>query len=918
MALTLGTRFGVYEITAHIGEGGMGQVYRATDTKLKRQVAIKILSPNMAVDADRLARFQREAEVLAALNHPNIGGIHGLAEANDVTGIVLELVEGEDLAQRIARGAIPVDDALLIACQIAKAVEAAHEQGIIHRDLKPANIKVREDGTVKVLDFGLAKIAAPPEGGSYTAGPGVSRPDASLSTTITSPAMMTGAGTILGTAAYMSPEQARGRAVDKRADIWAFGVVLYEMLTGQRAFQGEDVSDTLADVMRGEPAWSKLPDSVPPAVLTFLKRCLRKNTSERVRDIGDVRLALEGAFDTIVTTESSAVASPGTVRHRLRRRVLPAVAAVVLAAAALAAGWYLKPAEPRPVIRAIHQLPSGRGFRGVGRQVLAISPDGRQLVYNAVEGLYLRSMDALGDRLITGTEVTMTQPVFSPDGQSLAFVSGRHIRRASLTGGSSVPLVEASTGVVGMNWEPDGTIVYATPDGVWQVPDTGGEPRRLLENRAGEAYLYPQRLPGGEWLLLTTYRTDGLQADGGVVAVSIGTGERKVLRQGVFGGRYVLSGHLLYLDGGVLYAAPFDSKRIELIGGPAPVVEGVRNAVGVIALPQIAVSSTGTLAFLPGPVVTTRNRATLAEVDRAGVVTPIMVPPGPYLHVRATRDGKRIAVDADDGREAMVYVHERGAATAMSRLTFGGRNRYPVWSPNGGRIAFQSDREGDFAIYVQNADGTGGVERLTRPEKGDAHIPESWSPDGRYLSFAIAKGRIFSLWIFSFEDRKASPFGDVQSIEPIGSVLSADGRWIAYHVRPEGGAQTDPSGGVFVEPFPATGARYQAPRVNFDFQPLWSHDGKELLYIPTTASGQMVAVRFTANPAAPFGTPQTFPFALTAGRLSAHRRAFDVLPDGRFVSLSTEYDNVPAAGSGGEIRLVFNWFEELKRLVPVK
>jgi serine/threonine-protein kinase len=892
----------------------MGEVYCATDTTLSRQVAIKVLPEALANDPERLARFDREARTLAALNHPNIAAIYGVERSGAASALVMELVEGPTLADRIAQGAIPLDEVVPIALQIAKALEAAHEQGIIHRDLKPANIKVRADGTVKVLDFGLAKALGPET--SASAGG-----SATLSPTITSPAMMTGVGIILGTAAYMSPEQARGRSVDRRADIWAFGAVLFEMLSGERAFAGEDVSDTLADVMRVEPAWTKLPESIPPALLTFLKRCLRKNPAERVRDIGDVRLALEGAFDTVASPVTGAAPPAPPEPHPLWRRVLPIAAALIATVGAAAGAWYLKPAEARPVVRINHVMPPGRTFRGTGRQVLAVSPDGRQIVYNGTGGLYVRSLDGLVDRLIPGTEGSIAGPVFSPDGSSLAFFQDDQIRRISIAGGASVPLVRASN-PGGMSWDSDGSILYAMRGGLWQVSELGGEPKRLIEFKEAEGFIFPQRLPGTDWILGTAIPTIiQPQAAGDVVAFKPATGERRIVRQGAFGARYVASGHLLYLNNGVLYAVPFDPKRVAVTGGPVPVVEGIRAVTGFPGMGQFAVSQTGTLAFLPGPVGTSNTRLSLATADVAGVVTPIKgLDPGPYVHVRATPDGKRLAVDSDDGKEAIIHIYEMDGTAAMRRLTFGGRNAYPIWSPDGRRVAFQSDRDGDAAIYVQNADGTGAVERLTRPDKGDAHIPESWSPDGRYLSFSVVNRAGFALWIFSFDERKPTRFRDVQSSEPTGSVISPDGKWIAYHVRPDGVPQNAPPSGVFVESFPPTAARarYQAPRVNFDFQPVWSHDGKELLYIPSTASARMAAVRFTSTPSVTFGTPSTFPFTLTAGKLSGGRRAFDVLPNGNIVSLSVDGESTGTLTSGTEFRIVVNWFDELRRLAPVR
>ena len=409
--LSSGTRLGPYEIAGQIGSGGMGEVYRATDINLKRQVALKVLPEGLAADGDRLARFQREAEVLASLNHPNIAIIHGLEKSEVITALVMELVEGPTLADRIVAGPIQIEETLGIAKQIAEALEAAHEQGIIHRDLKPANVKVRPDGTVKVLDFGLAKAMGPPEGGHSTGDrsvrrpwpePGRGQPDLSMSPTIMTPAM-TQVGMIMGTAAYMSPEQARGRAVDKRSDIWAFGCVLFEMLTGTRAFEGDDVSETLASVLAREPDWNRLPSDVPAVVAIYLRRCLQKNPKARIADVQDLRLALTGAFDVGVPTRDTS--TPREPTRPLWRRALPLVTtALVVASAAASAAWFMRPADPRPVMRSIHLLPEGRTFRGLEAQVVAIAPDGRYFIYSGTGGLYVRSMDALEDRLIPGSE----------------------------------------------------------------------------------------------------------------------------------------------------------------------------------------------------------------------------------------------------------------------------------------------------------------------------------------------------------------------------------------------------------------------------------------------------------------------------------------------------------------------------------
>ena len=489
MALASGTRLGPYEITAQIGEGGMGEVYRATDTTLNRQVAVKVLPESLASDAERIARFEREAKTLASLNHTNIAQIYGFEKSSGVHALVMELVEGPTLADRIAQGAIPVDEALPIAKQIAEALEAAHEQGIIHRDLKPANVKLRPDGVVKVLDFGLAKALEPA---------GAMSPGMSQAPTITTPAM-TQAGMILGTAAYMAPEQAKGRAVDKRSDVWAFGAVLYEMLTGKRAFDAEDVSETLAAVLRAEVNWTLLPQALSPALRTFLVRCLQKDPKQRIGDVQSLRLALEGAFETGLS-RPDVIPAARAVTPTLWRQALPAVVTAVVVG--LIVGFVVRAVTPpdlRPVIRSIHELPEGDVFDGTGRQVLAISADGEHFVYNSLDGLSLRPLDAFEDRVIPGTErLGTSSPAFSPDGQSVVSYTGveGQLTRISVTGGASVTLTAASN-PFGMSWGEDGTILYGQPDGIWQVSENGGEPQRLIATDAGEQAHGPQRLPGG-------------------------------------------------------------------------------------------------------------------------------------------------------------------------------------------------------------------------------------------------------------------------------------------------------------------------------------------------------------------------------------------------------------------------------------
>jgi serine/threonine-protein kinase len=527
----------------------MGEVYRATDTNLKRQVAIKVLPASVATDVDRLARFQREAEVLAALNHPNIAAIHGLEKTPELTALVMELVEGEDLSQRITRGAIALDEALPIARQIAEALEAAHDQGIIHRDLKPANIKVRPDGTVKVLDFGLAKALAP-EGASATA----DAVSASMSPTMTSPAMpfdwrsghpeqgrgVTQMGMILGTAAYMAPEQARGKAVDRRADIWAFGAVLFEMLTGTRAFPGEDITDTLAAVVRAEPEWTRLPGDLSAARVTFLKRCLHKDPRQRIPDIAAMRLALEGAFDTTASAAPVLALAPP---RPLWRRALPLAGAVLATAlvAALAA-WRLWPAAaPAPVTRFSHVLPDGPTLR-LGRNAVAVSPDGRRFVYNSRSGLVLRSLGALSAHVIPGLEGQIVHPFFSPDGQWIGFFQGGQLKRIAIGGGAPVVIGPVPGAIWGASWGADGTILIGGTGGISRVPASGGTPTVVIPERSGERLRTPQLLPDGDTVIFTV-STAG--AGDRIDAQQMATGTRTVLVETGAEARYLPTGHLV-------------------------------------------------------------------------------------------------------------------------------------------------------------------------------------------------------------------------------------------------------------------------------------------------------------------------------------------------------------------------------------
>ena len=815
-------------------------------------------------------------------------------------------MEGPTLADRIAKGPIPLDEALPIAKQIAEALEAAHEAGVIHRDLKPANIKVREDGTVKVLDFGLAKALDP-------------NPDADPSQSPTLTAAATQMGVIMGTAAYMSPEQARGKPVDKRADIWSFGVVLYEMLSGRRAFEGEDVSLTLSAVLQREPEWNLLPLGVPSGLSIYLRRCLEKDPRQRIQAIGDVRLAMEGVFET---GDHEAAESVVTVAPALWRRVLPAIAtAVVVGAMALPAGWVLKPADPRPVIRSVHALPDGRFFPPIG--LLLIAPDGEHFVYNGNDGLYLRALDTLEDRPIPGTEGIVVNPFLSPDGQSVGFFRpGRgggtygggttELVRLAVTGGASVKLADTDL-PSGASWGTDGMILYGQPDGIWQVSENGGEPEHLIATDPGVEQVYgPQRLPGGDWVMFTLAPTAGVWDEADIVVESLTSGDRKVLRQGGMDARYVPTGHLVYAYQNVLYAVPFDVSSLVVVGGPVPVVQGVRVLANVTIGSGAAVyafTTGGTLVYVPGSM-TAIGGNTLAWVDLSGGRDIIDLPPGQYAHPRFSPDGQWLALERRDGMRTDVWLYDVSGATALRRLTEGGTNRYPVWSHDGEHVVFQSDRDGDAGIFWQQADGTGSAERLTTPESDTVHVPEAWSPTDDRLAFSAMTGNRVELWLWTLQDRASERFGDIQSEAPFNTVFSPDGQWVAYTQR-TGGAAT------YVQSVSAPETRYQIGRdEEAVHHPLWTPDGSRLFYFPGTSSA--VTVDVTTEPTFSYGRPVPLP----GGGLPLNVNTtvplnHDIAPDGsRFVTVLADLQG-EASTTRYEIVLVQNWFEELMRLVPV-
>ncbi len=715
MALQPGTTLGPYAVTAKIGEGGMGEVYQATDTKLNRQVALKILPEAFAADPDRLARFQREAQVLASLNHPNIATIHGLEETEDTRALVLELVEGPTLAERIAQGPIPLDETVAIASQIADALEAAHEQGVIHRDLKPANVKVKDDGTVKVLDFGLAK--------ALEASPGS---DPSQSPTLTAAA--TQMGVIMGTAAYMAPEQAKGKPVDKRADVWAFGCVLFEMLTGRRPFRGDDISTTLARVIDRDPDWDELPASLPPVIPIYLRRCLEKDPKQRVHDVADVRLALAGAFDV---PAPPAVERPEPVaavpQLQVWQRPIPAaVAALVIAAIAGGMVWGLVRPAPAPagtVARFPFILPEG-DVMGIA-DGMALSPDGRMLVYagerEGVQQLFVRRRDQMTVRPLGGTEGAR-HPFFSPEGAWVGFFADGSLKKVALAGGPPVTLCAAGGFLGGATWGPDDTIVFASFDAyaLMQVSAAGGEPRPLTAPSEGTFHRWPTFVPGGEAVLYTRGTLDALE----VAVVSVDTGAQQTLVQGS-DGTVTASGHLVFGREASLWAVPFDTDQLTVSGEPTPMVEGVQ--VNQNGWAQYEVADDGTLVYLP-TAGDDADQAELVWVDRVtGDETPLGAPLRAYRSARISPDGTRVAIEIRDQQDD-IWVWDLTGGT-LTRLTLdAGGDFVGIWTRDSQRVIFSSTRAGLPALFWKAADGTGTTDPLGDGE--GPRLPMAVAPDG--------------------------------------------------------------------------------------------------------------------------------------------------------------------------------------------
>jgi Tol biopolymer transport system component len=904
MSLSPGSRIGAYRVSSLIGAGGMGEVFLAVDVNLGRQAAIKVLPALLSGDPERLARFEREAQTLAALNHPNIAQVFGFEKGDDhFRALAMEYVEGPTLADRIGGVPIPVDEAIPIAIQIADALESAHDHGIIHRDLKPLNIKVRPDGTVKVLDFGLAKAILP----STEASGGISH-----SPTITTPAM-THAGVVLGTASYMSPEQAKGRVVDRRTDIWAFGCVLFEMLSGRRAFSGEDVSDVLVSILRDQPNWSSLPDNTPPHVRALLQRCLEKDPRKRLPHIGVARLDL--------SAPPPAREAAATTTHSLA--VWRGVAVAALLAAIGVPAWMQftrLPAQPALPTRLRAEL--GGAAAVVLTGAVAISADGRTLAFvgrpsgDLVSSLYVRSLDRLDAQQLSGTDAA-AMPFFSPDGHWIAFFSGTVLKKVATSGGAVVTLCDSGPPRGGW-WALDDSIVFASATGLYRVAGGGGTPQQIAAAEPARAPLVPQVLPNGRGILYTESANSD-PASGTIVFRDLSGGSRKEVIQGGRWPRYLDSGHLTFVRSGSLFAVPFDLGTLQLKGDPAPVVEGVFQSA-IFSMPNAAISDNGTLVY-QSSTVGASPQAPLMWLRRTGGLTPLRTTPAMFTHPRFSPDGRRVAMAIADGRQTDIWVYdwERDILTRVT--TDLALDLSPVWTLDGTGIVFGSTRSGAAAnLYWQRADGTGNAQRLTT--SNIAQMPDSFAPDGRHLVFHAGDPATTRqmLGILPIESVTLEGIKSGETTTFVGGAFlkanprfSPDGKWIAYAGNDTGMWE------IYVQPFPGPGQRIQATNGGGNVV-VWSPKQNELYY-SSADQGRLMSVAFTTKDGA-FIPEKPRPwseatFAPTAP-YSLLGPSFDIHPAGDRFVVAPPSPAVDTPGRGGQVQLFFNLFEELRRVAPAR
>jgi serine/threonine-protein kinase len=924
MALEPGTRLGPYVITGLLGAGGMGEVYRARDPQLGREIAVKVLPAALANDAHRLARFEREAQLLAALNHPHIAAIHLLAEHEGTRYLAMELIEGTTLADVVARGALPVDEALRLALQIAEALEAAHGKGVVHRDLKPANVMLTRDGQIKVLDFGLAKALGADRNETAPA-----QSPASLA--------MTQQGVVLGTAGYMSPEQASGQASDQRADIWAFGVVLYEMLTGAPLFHGESVPHVLADVLKTEPDWRRLPKSLAPRIRLLLERCLTKKPRNRLHAIADARIEIEA-----VLADPSAAGPDASHPPRAANRASLTAAGVVIAAVAAAAGWLLRTAptaEPAVVARFAWLLPDDYAVQLTS--MIAVSPDGTHVAYFEGDRLYLRNLAETEPHPVPGTAepATVTQPTFSPDGRWLAYVhvSGVDgpftIKRIPVGGGAPVPIyVAESYGEFpfSLSWPTPDALLFTTARGVVRLPENGGATEVLVPSVGGEVLFSPQLLPDGKSVLFTRVpggaeRTINTYDAAQVAVQSIGQQDRKVVLENGSAARYVPSGHLVYARGRALLAIGFDAEARAVRGGAVSVAEGLARSSGVASdAANFAVSETGTLALIAGEsdAASSRIQTTLTWVDRSGREEPLTIPPDDYTMARLSPDGTRVAlvIGAALGRqspEASLWIYDFRTENLRLVATEPANADGPVWWPDGKRILFRGFRPsgGDLSADVFSIEiDTGEVTLMaTGSESFPRPMPWALAPDGQTLAVVNARavGDVNIATLSLGNQQLAALFADDANYSQ--PAFSPDGAYIALREIRANGAEE-----IFVRDFPAV-ARTRVP-VAAGTQPVFSRDGSELFFYDGRG---FAAASISYEPALRIGPPRRL-FESSDYFLGDYGRAWDLDASGQRFLMIRNADATRAAPAAERddrerphIDVVVNWLEELKSRVPV-
>jgi serine/threonine-protein kinase len=880
----------------------MGEVYCAIDTKLGREVALKTLPERFAHDTDYLTRFEREAKLLAALNHPNIAAIYGLEEFNGSRFLVLELVDGETLADRLQRGALPVEESLKLALQIAEAVEAAHEKRVTHRDLKPANIKVTAAGRVKVLDFGLAKVFA-----------GES-PDASLSDSPTKSLTATQQGVIMGTAAYMSPEQARGETVERQADIWAFGCVLFEMLSGQRTFSGHTVTDVLAGVLAKDPPWQSLPPALHPRVRLLLERCLEKESRNRYRDIADARVDLEKVLSDPQGSLLRTAAQPG--RRAMRATALWALTSMLVGSLLTGfAVWNFRPQGPRPIVaRFEYVVPGGQEFRSTGQSVVTISPDGRYFLYNSNRGVYLRAVGELEARLVRGTEEQIANPFFSPNGDWIGYWAFGQLKKIPVSGGVAVRVSAAPGDFLGATWTEDDTILFGQPEGIMRVPAGGGTPELLIRIDKSQVAYGPQLLPGGQWVLFTLAQVAGGATrwdTAQIVAQSLYSGERRLLLTGGGDARYVSTGHLVYALQDALFALPFDLRRMAVLGGPVAVVTGVQRAIAPgtnTASANWACSDGGTLVYVQGIAATPKPKRLLV-VNARGDATRLTDELRDYQVSRVSPDGSRLAVPITEGSGFHIWILDIKAGTSR-QLTFEGTNLNPIWTPDGKDLVFMSNRDGPYALYRQPVDGSAPAKLFLKREQ--PLTPTDISRDNIlafYETFAGGGGGVGrrNIWTMPLIEGSPAQFGDPMATAR-DARFSPDGRWIAYASDESGQDE------VYVRPYPK--AEGGVHRVSSGGRgPVWARDGSKLYY--QSLSLRLMAVPIKTSPIFEWGRPREL-FAMS-GKFQMFGiilSSYDVLPTGeRFIFTGVVETTV--ATTSRRIHIVENWFEEVKARAQV-